>query len=345
MGGKRALITGVSGQDGAYLSQSLLNRGYEVFGAVRRGSTPNHWRLHDLGIFEKLNVVEIELLEFSNILQVVGELQPSVIFNLAAQSFVASSFRQPIYTADVDALGVLRLLEAIRMVNPKIRFYQASTSEMFGKVLETPQRETTPFYPRSPYGVAKLFGHSICVNYRESYGIHATSGILFNHESPLRGREFVTRKITSELALFKRGLTGPLSLGNMEALRDWGHARDYVEGMIAMTEAETADTFVLASGRTHSVRSFVEAAANVLEMQLAWEGEGEATRAIDRKTNKLVVQTDPKFYRPAEVDALLGDYSKAQRMLGWRPSTNFEALVEEMVKADLARVDLGKPLL
>ncbi len=345
MVGKKALVTGVSGQDGAYLSKSLLGRGYEVYGAVRRGSTPNHWRLHELGVFDQVKLIEIELLEFSNILQVINELRPTVIFNLAAQSFVASSFRQPIYTADVDALGVLRLLEAIRMVDTSIRFYQASTSEMFGKVQEIPQKETTPFYPRSPYGVAKLFGHSICVNYRESYGIHATSGILFNHESPLRGREFVTRKITSHFARYKRGQAGPLSLGNMDAERDWGHARDYVEGMIAMIESETADTFVLASGKTQTVRCFVDAAARALDIDLQWQGEGETVHAIDRATNKIAVEIDPQFYRPAEVDVLLGDSSKAHDILGWRPATTFEALVEEMAKADLDRVDSGKPLL
>ena len=342
---KRALITGASGQDGAYLSRHLLDKGYEVFGAIRRGSSTNNWRLQDLDVVDKVRIVEIELLEYSNILRLIGDLRPFVIFNLAAQSFVASSFQIPIYTADVNGLGVLRLLDAIRTIDSSIRFYQASTSEMFGKVRETPQRETTPFHPRSPYAAAKLFAHSICVNYRESYGIHATSGILFNHESPLRGREFVTRKITSHFALYKRGLASTLELGNMDAMRDWGHARDYVEGMVQMMEHDRPDTFLLASGRTHSVRSFVEIAGKSLDMDLVWEGEGMDLRAVDRKTNNLVVKTSPQFYRPAEVDILLGDSTKARTVLGWKPKTSFEDLVEEMVKADLARVDAGKPLL
>jgi GDPmannose 4,6-dehydratase len=301
--------------------------------------------LQELGVFEAIQLVEMELLEFSNIMQVVDELRPAAIFNLGAQSFVASSFRQPLYTADVDALGPLRILEAIRTIDKTIRFYQASTSEMFGKVHETPQTETTPFYPRSPYGVAKLFAHGACVNYRESYGIHATSGILFNHESPLRGREFVTRKITSHFALYKRKRSGTLFLGNLDAKRDWGHARDYVEGMIAMTERDTPATYVLASGRTQTVRSFVQAAAKALDIDLAWEGEGENERAIDCATNEVAVKVSPEFYRPAEVDVLLGDYSKAARELGWKPKVSFESLVTEMAQADLARVDANRPLL
>jgi GDPmannose 4,6-dehydratase len=342
---KRALITGIGGQDGPYLAQHLLSKGYEVFGAARRGSSTNDWRLRELGIADQVRYAEIELLEFSNILSLMQEVKPDIVFNLAAQSFVASSFAQPIYTADADALGPLRLLEAIRSADPKIRFYQASTSEMFGKVRETPQKETTPFHPRSPYGVAKLFAHSAVVNYRESYDMRATSGILFNHESPLRGREFVTRKITSHLALYKRGQAGALTLGNLSAQRDWGHARDYVKGMVMMTEAQISDSYVLATGKTRTVRDFVNAAAAALDIVLDWNGEAEAEKAVDRATGKVAVEVSPKFYRPAEVDMLLGDASKARRELGWEPETPFEKLVEEMAHADLSRVDRGLPLL
>jgi GDPmannose 4,6-dehydratase len=342
---KRALITGIGGQDGPYLAQHLIGKGYEVFGAARRGSSTNDWRLRELGIVDQVKYAEIELLEFSNILSLVREVKPTVVYNLAAQSFVASSFAQPIYTADADALGPLRILEAIRMVDPEIRFYQASTSEMFGKVQQTPQTEDTPFYPRSPYGVSKLFAHAAVVNYRESYGMHATSGILFNHESPLRGREFVTRKITSHLAQYKRGRVGVLTLGNLSAQRDWGHARDYVKGMVAMTEAKASDSYVLATGVTRTVRDFVNAAAQALEIALEWSGEGEQEKAVDRTTGKVAVEVSPKFYRPAEVDLLLGDPSKAERELGWKAETPFEKLVEEMAQADLGRVDRGIPLL
>lgn len=341
---KRALVTGVSGQDGAYLAQLLLSQGVEVYGALRRSSSLNDWRLRELGVAEKVQYVGFELLELTNIINVLKEVQPDAVFNLAAQSFVAESFRQPLYTADVDAIGPLRILEAIRLVNPEIRLYQASTSEMFGKTVETPQSELTPFYPRSPYGVAKQFAHWACVNYRESYGIHAASGILFNHESPLRGREFVTRKVTSGLALLKRGMGGPLVLGNIDSCRDWGHARDYVKGMLAMVERDQPDTFVLATGQTHNIRSFVDIAARLVGFDLAWDGVGADEKAIERATNKTVVSISPQLYRPAEVDHLLGNPAKAQRELGWKAETPFENLVEEMVTADLRRIDAGLPL-
>jgi len=341
---KRALVTGITGQDGAYLAQLLLSQGVEVYGAMRRSSCLNDWRLRELCIHDKIKYVGFELLELTNIINVLKDIKPDAIFNLAAQSFVAESFRQPLYTADVDAFGTLRILEAMRAVNPEIRLYQASTSEMFGKTLETPQTEKTPFYPRSPYGVAKLFAHWICINYRESYNIHATSGILFNHESPLRGREFVTRKVTSGLALLKRGMAGTLVLGNVDSCRDWGHARDYVKGMLAMLQRDVPDNYVLATGQTHTIRSFVSIASARLGFDLVWEGEGVNEKAIDRKTKQIIVSIAQEFYRPAEVDHLLGNPAKAIRELGWKAETPFEVLVEEMVDADLRRLDAGLPL-
>ncbi|MDX2065034.1 MAG: GDP-mannose 4,6-dehydratase [Fimbriimonadaceae bacterium] len=337
---KRALVTGVTGQDGAYLAQYLLRQGYEVIGAYRRSASSDFWRLAELGVADQVERVSFDLLETSNILRTISQVQPDEIYNLAAQSFVALSFDQPVYTADADALGPARILEAIRTVNPKIRFYQASTSEMFGKVRETPQTESTPFHPRSPYGVAKLYGHWITVNYRESYGLHATSGILFNHESPLRGTEFVTRKITASLALWKHGQAGPLRLGNLDARRDWGFAGDYVRGMHAMLQADTADDYVLATGETHTVREFVELAAQAADIALRWEGEAESERAF-AADGRLVAQVDPKFYRPAEVDLLLGDATKARRDLGWQPEVALPQLVEMMMRADLDRANRG----
>jgi GDPmannose 4,6-dehydratase len=342
---KRALVTGVTGQDGAYLAQLLLSQGCEVYGAMRRSSSLNDWRLRELGIQDRVKFVGFELLELTNIIAVLKEIKPAAVFNLAAQSFVAESFRQPLYTADVDAIGALRILEAIRAVNPEIRLYQASTSEMFGKTAETPQTETTPLHPRSPYGVAKQFAHWACINYRESYGIHASCGILFNHESPLRGREFVTRKVTSGLALLKAGSGDALVLGNINSCRDWGHARDYVKGMLSMVERDRPDVFVLATGQTHTIRSFVEIAARRLGFDLVWEGEGVRERAIDRLTNRPVVTISEQFYRPAEVDHLLGDAAKAERELGWTPTTPYEQLVTEMVDADLRRIQTGQPLM
>lgn len=341
---KRAFITGITGQDGAYLSKLLLEKGYEVFGAYRRSASVNLWRLEELGITRQVNLIPFDLLEFSNIVRALEKVQPDEFYNLAAQSFVAVSFEQPLYTGDVDALGVTRILEAIRMVNPKIRFYQASTSEMFGMVSEVPQSEKTPFYPRSPYGVAKLYGHWITVNYRESFGIHATSGILFNHESPLRGQEFVTRKITSSLARIKYGQQEVLELGNLEAQRDWGFAGDYVEGMWQMLQQDHADDYVLATGQTQTVRRFIDLAAKAMEMELEWSGEAEKTQAKDAKTGKTVIRINPEFYRPAEVDLLLGSPKKAQEKLGWKMQVSFDQLVTVMVKADLKKASSGKLL-
>ncbi|MDX2006523.1 MAG: GDP-mannose 4,6-dehydratase [Meiothermus sp.] len=341
---KRAFITGVTGQDGAYLSKLLLEKGYEVYGAYRRSASVNLWRMEELGIADRVKLVAFDLLEFSNIVRAIEKVQPDEFYNLAAQSFVAMSFEQPLYTADVDALGVARILEAIRMVNPKIRFYQASTSEMFGKVQETPQTEATPFYPRSPYGVAKLYGHWIVVNYRESFGIHASSGILFNHESPLRGQEFVTRKITSSLARIKYKQQEVLELGNLEAQRDWGFAGDYVEGMWRMLQQDHADDYVLATGQTQTVRHFINLAAKAMEIELEWRGEAELTKARDAKTGKVIIQINPEFYRPAEVDLLLGSSKKAQDKLGWKMAVSFEQLVTMMAQADLKKATSGKLL-
>ena len=337
-----ALITGVTGQDGAYLSKLLLEKGYEVHGTYRRSASTNLWRLEELGVEKDIKLVSFDLLEYSNIRRAIEKIQPTEFFNLAAQSFVATSFEQPLYTADVDGLGVTRILESIRDVNPQIRFYQASTSEMFGLVQETPQSEKTPFYPRSPYGVAKLYGHWMTVNYRESYGMHASSGILFNHESPLRGQEFVTRKITSSLARIKNGLQDSVELGNMDALRDWGFAGDYVEGMWRMLQQPVADDYVLATGVTTKVRDFVQAAATTAGFQLEWRGAGVDEIGIDVKSGKTVVKVNPEFYRPAEVELLLGDPSKAKSQLGWTPKTTLEGLVQMMIEADMNRVSQNR---
>jgi GDPmannose 4,6-dehydratase len=338
---KRALITGVTGQDGAYLAKLLLEQGYEVFGAYRRSASINTWRMEELGVADAVRFVPFDLLEYSNILRTIEQVKPTEIYNLGAQSFVGTSFDQPLYTADVDALGVARLLECIRTVDKTIRFYQASTSEMFGKVRETPQRESTPFYPRSPYGVAKLYGHFITVNYRESYGMHASSGILFNHESKLRGVEFVTRKITATFALMKAGRPEPLELGNLDAKRDWGFAGDYVDGMHRMVTAEKPDDYVLATGVTHSVRDFVSRAGEVAGFALRFEGTGENERAVDAKSGKVIVRVNPRFYRPAEVELLLGDPAKAKEKLGWAPKTTLAQLVDSMVEADMRRAAEG----
>jgi GDPmannose 4,6-dehydratase len=338
---KKALITGITGQDGAYLSKLLLEKGYEVHGAYRRSASVNLWRLEELGITESIKFHAFDLLEYSNIQRTLEKIQPDEVYNLAAQSFVALSFEQPLYTGDVDALGVTRMLESIRTVNPKIRFYQASTSEMFGKVQAIPQTESTPFYPRSPYGVAKLYAHWMTINYREAYGMHASSGILFNHESPFRGIEFVTRKITSTLARIKCGQATVLELGNLDAKRDWGFAKDYVEGMWRMVQAETPDDYVLATGETHSVRDFVNWAALGIGIDLEWHGSGETEQAKD-ETGKVLVRINPEYYRPAEVELLIGNPEKATRALGWKQSINISELVTMMVQADLERVQKGK---
>ena len=336
---KKALITGITGQDGAYLSRLLLSKGYEVYGAVRRTASLNTWRLVDLGVERDIRFIEFDLLELSNILRTIERVQPDEIYNLAAQSFVGTSFEQPIYTGQVDGISVTMLLEAIRTVGPRhVRFYQASTSEMFGKVREIPQSETTPFYPRSPYGVAKLYGHWITVNYREAYGIHASSGILFNHESPLRGHEFVTRKITLSLARVKHGQLPELHLGNLDAKRDWGFAGDFVEGMWKMLQQPTPDDYVLATGETHTVQEFVDRTAEVLDIRLAWEGDGLNRVGIDRDSGRPIVVVDPAHFRPAEVDLLLGNPQKAASVLGWHRQLGFPALVQLMAATDEERV-------
>jgi len=335
---KTALITGASGQDGAYLAKLLLQKGYKVYGAVRRTSSADFWRFRYLGVDRDIELVSLELLEESNVARLIMKLQVDEIYNLAAQSFVGASFDQPVYTAEVDALGVCRLLEAIRGHSPHTKFYQASTSEMFGKVREIPQTETTPFYPRSPYGVAKVYAHWITVNYRESYDLFACSGILFNHESPLRGPEFVTRKATIALAEIRQGRRDVLKMGNLNAKRDWGFAGDYVTGIWMMLNAPKADNYVLATGHTWTVRDFVARAAACLDFDLEWRGDGENETGIDRKTGKVVVAVDPQFYRPAEVDQLVGDSTKARDALGWQPQTSFDHLVEMMVRADVDRL-------
>jgi GDPmannose 4,6-dehydratase len=334
---RRAIITGITGQDGAYLSKLLLEKGYEVYGAYRRSASLNLWRLNELGIEREIKFIPLDLVEFSNILRMVDKTRPDELYNLAAQSFVGLSFEQPIYTSDADGLGVARILEAIRMVNPQMRFYQASTSEMFGKVREVPQTEATPFYPRSPYGVSKLYAHWMTVNYRESHDIHASSGILFNHEGPLRGLEFVTRKITASLARIKVGRQELLELGNLDAQRDWGFAGDYVQGMWMMVQQDAGDDYVLSTGRTHSVRHFVETAARAGGIDLTWEGEGQDARGIDKKSGKTIVRVNPEFYRPAEVDLLVGNSEKARTKLGWQPKVQFEQLVQMMMEADMKR--------
>jgi GDPmannose 4,6-dehydratase len=341
----RVLITGITGQDGAYLAAHLLEQGHEVFGAARRNASRSLWRLDELGITDRVKLVSFELLEFSNMLETIRAVKPAQIYNLAAQSFVGASFQHPIFTADANATAVTRILECIRLIDPEIRFYQASTSEMFGKVQSTPQTEKTPFYPRSPYGVAKLYGHWITVNYREAYNLHASSGILFNHESPLRGLEFVTRKITASLALIKNGKLDKVELGNMDSQRDWGFAGDYTAGMASMLKQKTPGDYILATGRHWTIRQFVEAAATAAGFDLQWDGEGVKTRGIDRKTGKVLVAINPELWRPAEVDVLIGDPTKAATELGWKAQMSVEKLVEAMVKADMDRVARQQPLL
>lgn len=342
---KRAIVTGVTGQDGAYLTKLLLDKGYQVFGTYRRSSTANFWRLQELDLTDhpRLRLIEYDLTDPGNSVSLVQRVRPHEIYNLAAQSFVGVSFSQPVATAQITGLGALHLLEAIRLVDSSIRFYQASTSELFGKVQEIPQRETTPFYPRSPYGVAKLFAHWITVNYRESWGIFAASGILFNHESPLRGLEFVTRKITHAVARIQQGQQDCLELGNLDAQRDWGHAQEYVEGMWRMLQVQQPDTYVLATGRTTRVRDFVRMAFAAAGFDLAFEGQGVDEVGIDRRSGRVVVRVNPQYYRPAEVDLLLGDAGKARQQLGWTPVTTVEELCCQMVEADIRRVRAGLP--
>ena len=332
---RRALVTGISGQDGAYLSKTLLENGYEVFGGHRRSATQNLWRLDKLGIADKINIVDLELTEYSNILNTVRDIAPSEVYNFSSQSDVAVSFKQPIFTGDVGALGVARILDVIRATDPSIRFYQASSSEMFGIAREKPQSEETPFHPRSPYGVAKVYGHLATINYRESYDMFAAAGIAFNHESPLRGVDFVTRKITSGLAMILKGQAKSITLGNLDSMRDWGHAADYTHGMWLILQQDTADDYVLATGKSHSVREFVDLAAQAAGLNLEWSGEGLNECAIDRKSGDTVIKIDKKYHRPAEVNSLTGDASKAKQKLKWRCNYSFEQLVSEMVKSDI----------
>jgi GDPmannose 4,6-dehydratase len=344
-----ALITGVTGQDGSYLAEFLLEKGYEVHGLKRRSSQFNTGRIDH--IYKDPHEEDVrfflhygDLTDSSNLIRLVQEIEPDEIYNLAAQSHVQVSFDTPEYTADVDALGTLRLLEAIRTLDRtgETRFYQASTSELYGKVQEVPQSEETPFYPRSPYAAAKLYAYWITVNYREAYDIHASNGVLFNHESPRRGETFVTRKITRAAARIKAGLQEKTYLGNLDAERDWGHARDYVEGMWRMLQQEAGDDYVLATGRTTTVRRFCEMAFSAAGLELAWEGEGEGEKGYDADTGRCLVEVDPRYYRPTEVHQLLGDAEKAREQLGWTPSTSLEQMAEEMVASDLedAREDV-----
>ncbi len=333
---RRALITGITGQDGSYLAELLLERGYQVFGLVRRSSTVNFDRIEH--IQEQLCLLPGDLLDQHSLAEAIREASPDEVYNLAAQSFVPTSWNQPELTGEITALGVMRMLEAMRRAAPGARFYQASSSEMFGQVRETPQRETTPFHPRSPYGVAKVYGHYITVNFRESYDLYACSGILFNHESPRRGLEFVTRKISDGAARIRLGLSDSLRLGNLDAKRDWGFAGDYVEAMWRMLQRDEPDDYVVGTGATHTVRHFVELAFGAAGIELAWEGEGLDEVGRCSKTGRAVVRLDERFFRPAEVHLLLSDPSKARTELGWQPKVSFAELVELMVRSDLARL-------
>ena len=340
---KTAVITGITGQDGAYLTELLLNKGYRVYGTYRRTSSVNFWRLEELEVVnhENLELVEYDLTDLSSTIRLLQMSEATEVYNLAAQSFVGVSFEQPITTAEITGVGAVNLLEAIRIVNPKIRFYQASTSEMFGKVQAIPQDESTPFYPRSPYGVAKLYAHWMTVNYRESYDMFASSGILFNHESPLRGKEFVTRKITDSVAKIKLGKLDVLELGNIDAKRDWGFAKDYVEGMWRILQAGEPDTYVLATNRTQTVREFVTMAFQAADITLNWQGENERETATNANTGELMVRINPKLYRPAEVELLMGDPKKAKDDLNWEPTASLEDLCTMMVEADIRRNKAG----
>ena len=336
---KKALITGITGQDGAYLSDFLLKKGYKVYGAVRRTSSINTARLSYMGVLEDIELVSMDLAEITNIQRAIEKIKPDEVYNLAAQSFVQTSYEQPIYTSDIDGIGVTRILETIRNLGGKIKFYQASTSEMFGKAKESPQNEDTPFYPRSPYGIAKLYSHWMTVNYREAWGIHSSSGILFNHESPLRGTEFVTRKISlgmSQIALKK---IKKINLGNLNAERDWGFAGDYVEAMWLMLQKNKPGDYVIATGETHSVREFAQAAANAVDIDISWDTNGDSEVGICKKTGEIIVSVDPQFNRPSETEHLLGDPSRARDNLGWSPSLDFKSLVNMMVEHDLKRLE------
>ncbi len=340
---KRAIVTGITGQDGAYLTELLLDKGYRVYGTYRRSASVNFWRIEELGVINhpNLHLVEYDLIDQSNTIRMVSDINPDEIYNLAAQSFVGVSFAQPIATANITGLGAVHLLEAIRIVNPKIKFYQASTSEMFGLVQEIPQSEKTPFYPRSPYGVAKLYAHWMVINYVEAYNIFGCSGILFNHESPLRGREFVTRKITDSVAKIKLGKLDHIELGNMDAKRDWGYAKDYVEGMYLMLQADTPKSYILATNKTTTVRDFVKMSFKAVNIDIEFRGRGEDEVGVDRATGKILLKVNPKFYRPTEVDLLIGEPQKAKDELGWEAKTTLEELCSMMVEADLKRNKIG----
>ncbi|WP_276389072.1 GDP-mannose 4,6-dehydratase [Eudoraea chungangensis] len=340
---KKAIITGITGQDAAYLAELLLEKGYKVIGTYRRTSSTNFWRIEELGIenHPNLQLYEYDLVDLSSAFRIISEVEPDEIYNLAAQSFVGVSFTQPIATAQITGIGAMNLLEAIRSINKNIKFYQASTSEMFGKVHAIPQNEETPFHPRSPYGVAKVFAHWATLNYRESYGIFGTSGILFNHESPLRGKEFVTRKISDSVAKIYLGKQEFIELGNMDAKRDWGFAKEYVDGMYRMLQIEQPDTFVLATNKTQTVRDFVTMAFKAVQIDLEWRGKNEEEIALDQKTGKTLVKVNPKYYRPAEVDLLIGDASKANEILEWKPKTSLKELCEMMVLKDIQRNQNG----
>ena len=334
---KKAIITGITGQDGAYLAQLLLDKGYKVFGAYRRTSSQNFWRMDYLGIrnHPNLMLVEHDLIDAASTIRMVSEIKPDEIYNLAAQSFVHVSFDQPLATSMITGIGVTHMLEAIRIVNKNIKFYQASTSELYGKVQEVPQKETTPFYPRSPYGVSKLYAHWMVTNYRESYDMFACSGILFNHESPLRGIEFVTRKISDAVARISEGIQDVIELGNLDASRDWGYAPEFVEGMYKMLQHNNPDTFVLATNKAYTVRQFVQYAFNVVGIDIKWEGSGVSERGINKKTGKTIVKINKDFFRLSEVDALIGDYSKAEKELAWVPQVELKKICQIMVESDL----------
>lgn len=338
---KKAFITGITGQDGAWLAKLLIEKGYKVYGGVRRSSTFNAWRLNFLNVRDKVEFVEFDLLDYSNIFNVIKTIRPDEFYNLAAQSFVGTSFLQPISTGMTDGMGVAYILDAIHTLSPETKLYQASTSEMFGLVQEIPQNERTPFYPRSPYGCAKMYAHWMTVNYRESYNLFAVSGILFNHESELRGPEFVTRKITLNVAGWGNGNKTPLEIGNLDSERDWGYAKEYVEAMHLMLQVDKSDTFVMATGIKTKIRDFIKMAFNVIGKEIRFEGSQENEKGFDAKTGELLVKINPKFYRPAEVDILIGDSTKARKVLGWEPKIGIEKLTEIMVKSDLDLVRKG----
>lgn len=336
---KKAIVTGITGQDGAYLAELLLNKGYLVYGTFRRTSSTNFWRIEELGIQNNINLklIEYDLIDSASAYRLIKDCEPDEVYNLAAQSFVGVSFTQPIATSQITGVGALNLLDAVKTINPKIKFYQASTSEMYGKVHEIPQTEETKFHPRSPYGVAKLFAHWMTLNYQESYNMFCTSGILFNHESPLRGKEFVTRKITDSVAKIHLGILDCLELGNLDAKRDWGFAKEYVEGMYLIMQAKKPDVFILSTNRTETVRDFVSMSFKAVGINIIWQGSDVNEIGIDQATNKILVKVNVAFYRPAEVELLIGNPEKAKKILGWEAKTTLEELCEIMIKKDLER--------